>query len=137
MSTVGKDITPDKSVEEDVDLDELFRIVDELYAARKLRKERPWTSDIIRVLWGRASVSMDQLTKDVAAFRRSTNLPTPQAFAKTVQSCLNQHTSQSSRFSGNPDDDLFFSPKGKGSGTWAVRQGVALRWLKARSLPPA
>jgi hypothetical protein len=33
-------------------LGKLFAQYDALLAKRKLRKERPWTLDIIRVLWG-------------------------------------------------------------------------------------
>jgi hypothetical protein len=54
--------------------------------------------------------------------------PIPKAFDKTVQSVLNQHTSQSKVFrkkNKRANDDLFYSPKGKHSGTWALRGEIA------------
>jgi hypothetical protein len=67
--------------------------------------------------------------------RHADHLPTPKAFTETVQSTLNHHTSQSKVWDKNPENDLFYSPKGKGSGTWAVHQDKAIAWLKTRSLP--
>ncbi len=103
---------------------------------KKLRTERPWTFDIIRVLWGTTAYkSMAELTKELWDIRRPSGLPMPKEFDRTVQSFLNTHTSQSSRWNGRPEDDLFYSPRGKGSGTWAVRRETAERWLKAKALP--
>jgi hypothetical protein len=34
-----------------------------------------------------------------------------------------------------PEDDLFYSPKGKFSGIWAVQRDRAVTWLKRRSFP--
>jgi hypothetical protein len=35
------------------------------------------------------------------------------------------------------EDELFYSPKGKHSGTWALNRDKAAAWLKARELPEA
>lgn len=107
--------------------------------AKKLRQERPWVRDIIRVLWGapRDGVAMDQLVSNLWEMRKPSGLNMPRAFKKTVQSFLNQHTTQSSTWNGRAKNDLFYSPRGKGSGTWAVRQERAAAWLKARRLPVA
>lgn len=106
-------------------------------SAKRLRRRRPWVRDIIRVLWGasRAGVSMDQLVSNLWEMRKPSGLNMPRAFRKTVQSFLNQHTAQSSQWNGRAEDDLFFSPQGKGSGTWAVHQERAAVWLAARRLP--
>lgn len=110
--------------------------IEAYYAKKKLRHDRPWTYDIIRVLWGnRALISMDRLCHELWAKRNPSGLPMPKEFRSTVQSALNKHTRQSSEWSGNPEDDLFYSPQGKGSGTWAVHQDRAVAWLKSHELP--
>jgi hypothetical protein len=121
----------------DIDLDELIRLAEAADANRKLRQERPWARDIIRVLWGVRSMSMDRLIRQLWDLRNPSGLPMPKRFRETVQSCLNQHTSQSKVFArlDRPEDDLFYSPGGKGSGTWAVHRERAVTWLKKRSLP--
>ncbi len=109
------------------------------YAAKKLRHDRPWVYDIIRVLWGapKDGVSMDFLCRNLWKIRDPSGLPTPKEFRATVQSALNQHTAQSSVWTGNSEDDLFHSPLGKGSGTWAVHRQRAIAWLNKRDLPDA
>jgi hypothetical protein len=124
----------------DLTLDELFDNfdVEAYFAAKKLRRDRPWVYDIIRVLWGTKSfVSMDQLCRELWAIRNPSGLPMPKEFNATVQSALNQHTSQSSRWNGKAENNLFYSPKGKGSGTWAVHRETAAQWLKSHELPDA
>jgi hypothetical protein len=122
-----------------VDLDELFRLAEAADAKRKLRRERPWTRDIIRVLWSTRSMPFDRLTRQLWDLRNPSGLPMPKRFEKTVQTCLNQYTSQSKVFArvGRPQDDLFYSPGGKFSGTWAVHKERAVVWLKERGLPDA
>jgi hypothetical protein len=118
----------------------LFRQWEEEYDRKKLRKERPWTGDIIRVLWGAKWMFMDQLTRQLWNLRNPSGLPMPTEFEKTVQSTLNHHTFQSEVWRKNgakADDDLFYSPKGKRSGTWAVNRERAVTWLRARKLPEA
>jgi hypothetical protein len=121
---------------EDFDIEELLRQVAADEAARKLRRARPWTYDIIRALWG-PSLTMDTLTITLWEMRNPSGLPMPKQFTKTVQSFLNRHTSQSSLWDGKTENDLFFSPKKKGSGTWAVHKDRAIAWLRAKRLPAA
>jgi len=122
--------------------DDLFgEEAEKAYAAyqkvKKLRQDRPWVRDIIRALWNyRSGTSMQRLTDELWAMRQP-ELPMPREFKKTVQSFLNQHTSQSSQWNKRAEDDLFYSPKGKGSGTWAVHQDRGAVWLKNRRLPSA
>lgn len=126
---------------DDFDINELLRIIQQNEAAKKLRRERPWTYDVIRVLWGsRYWISMDQLCTELWSLRNPSGISMPKEFTKTVQSTLNHHTSQSSVFKSKnrkPEDDLFFSPKGKGSGTWALRDRErVIAWLKKQKLNP-
>lgn len=110
--------------------------IDAYYARKALRHDRPWAFDIIRVLWGnRSSVSVKRLCGDVWKLRNPSDLPMPKDFGRTIQSVLNKHTRQSSEWSGKREDDLFYSPQGKGSGTWAVHQDRAVEWLKSHELP--
>lgn len=128
-------------INEDIFSDLFSEAAEKAYAEyakrKKLRENRPWVRDIIRVLWNSSSTSMQRLTDELWAMRKPTGLPMPRKFTNTVQSFLNQHTSQSTQWNGKPEDDLFYSPKGKGSGTWAVRHDRAEAWLKKRQLPPA
>jgi hypothetical protein len=123
------------------DIDAFFQQIERNEAAKKLRRERPWTYDIIRVLWGsRSWISMDQLCTELWSLRNPSGISMPKEFNATVQSTLNHHTSQSSVFKNKnkkPEDDLFLSPKGKGSGTWALRDRErAMLWLKKHDLNP-
>lgn len=127
---------------EDIDLDldsfdvkEYVREVRRKEELNKKRKNQPWIYDIVQVLWmSQSYLSMDQLTKAVWKSRQMSGLPMPERFSETVQSALNRYTSQSSQFRGGTDDDLFYSPKGKGSGTWAVHRDRAAKWLKSKKL---
>lgn len=126
----------------DTTLDELFANFDieAYYAAKKVRHDRPWTYDIIRVLWASSGITARQLYIELWNLRQPSGLPMPKKFPETIRSCLNSHTSQSSVWSRNGakvEDDLFYSPEGKGSGTWAVHKQRAAMWLKAHELPEA
>jgi len=114
----------------DIDIDDLLRQVEEADAERKLRKENPWVRDIIRVLWGTQTfMFMSTLTRQLWDLRKKSDLPMPDKFEETVQSCLNQHTAQSKVWAKNGakvEDDLFYSPKGKHSGTWAVHSSLSI-----------
>jgi hypothetical protein len=108
-------------------------------ANRKLRKDNPWTRDIIRVLWEVDTYMLfDTLACRLRELREASGLPMPIKFEATVQSILYNHTSQSvewKKSGARPADDLFYSPKGKRSGTWALRSRErAVEWLKARNL---
>jgi hypothetical protein len=123
---------------ENFDLDAYLRQVEAADKLKILRRERPWVYDIIRVLWPRrAALHMNVLERELWAIRNPT-LPMPKEFRKTIQSALNRYSSQSHIFfeqERTPEDDLFYSPEGKGSGTWAVRHDRAISWLKRKKLP--
>ena len=53
-----------------------------------------------------------------------------------VQSAFNQYCSQSLVFrkrGGQPEEELFYSVGGKGSGIWAVRRDGAREWLTKKA----
>ena len=99
--------------------------------------KRAWTADVIRVLTGTSTyMTMNQLTRRLWELRNHSGLNMPKAFTETVQSTLNHHTSQSKVWKKNgsrPEDDLFYSPRGKGSGEWAVHRDRAAAWLEAKA----
>jgi hypothetical protein len=94
-----------------------------------------WTADIIRVLSGHTTaMPMKELCRRLWALRNHSALKMPKAFTETVQSALNQHTSQSERWRKNgsrPEDDLFYSPRGKRTGEWAMHRDRAAAWFEA------
>jgi hypothetical protein len=125
---------------ENFDVDAYLRQVEAAEKLKTLRRERPWVYDIIRVLWSRrAALHMNVLEQELWTIRNPT-LPMPKEFRKTIQSALNRYSSQSDIFlkqTRTPEDDLFYSPEGKGSGAWAVRHDRAISWLQRKKLPPA
>jgi hypothetical protein len=126
-----------KPTSTDLSVDEFFEFGRKVIAERDLRRSRPWAYDICRCLWAtRSHLSMAQLVQRLWELRGPAGLPMPKEFARTVQSELNRHTSQSSRWSRKSADDLFYSPEGKGSGTWAAHRDRAMAWVAARGLPP-
>ena len=131
---MGQEIKSDLTLEELLDFD-----FESYYVAKKLRHDRPWVYDIIRVLWGASAsgMSMNFLCRNLWEMRNPSGLPMPREFGKTVQSSLNSHSAQSSRWNKRLEDDLFYSPKGKHSGTWAVHRNRAATWLNNHELPPA
>jgi hypothetical protein len=94
-----------------------------------------WTADIIRVLRNHTTaMPMKELCRRLWEMRNHACRKMPKAFTQTVQSTLNQHTSQSEVWRKNgsrPEDNLFFSPRGKGTGEWAVHRDRAAAWLEA------
>jgi hypothetical protein len=139
MSKLDKiDIDWDREV---VDPEEITRWLKEQHRKQKLREDNPWVRDIIRALWDTDTfLFFDTLVRRVREFREAAGLPIPEALNETVQSTLNAHTSQSAIWKKNGaklEDDLFYSPKGKHSGTWALRSCErAVQWLKERGFPP-
>ena len=116
--------------------DELFREIDERQAKKKWDREHTYVVDIIRILHGRKfGVRKADLDDALLQKRRTDGEPIPQKFAETTQSVLNTYTSQSLVFQSakrSPDDNLFYSPRGKGSGTWALHTERAKMWLKRK-----
>jgi hypothetical protein len=100
-------------------------------------RNRDWTADIILVLSRTSgSLTMNQLTQRLWELRKGAG-KRPKAFAATVRSALNNHTSQSVEWEKNgsrPEEDLFYSPRGKYTGEWAVYRDKAAAWLEARGM---
>ena len=120
--------------------DEIEAAAEPIMRARAARKANPWVRDIIRILMGSDSgLHIENIEKELLVCR-DVNLNIPKKFRQTLQSCLNQHTSQSFVFlrKGSSDtEDLFFSPSGKGTGVWAIRSlARCTAWLEDRGLDP-
>ena len=93
----------------------------------------PWTVDIIRVLWDAPpyGITKAELDRRLWALRGKAGVKPPKKFSETVQSTLNHHTDQSAEWRKNgarQEDALFYSPRGKYSGTWAVHHERAVVW---------
>jgi len=118
----------------DLPIEQLLKLADE--QKKWDRCEHTYVIDIIKLLHGRKwGMRKQDLDDQLLEKRRADGEPIPKEFAKTVQSILNSYTSQSRIFEGaqkGPEDDLFYSPKGKGSGTWALRSDRAREWLKRK-----
>ena len=89
-------------------------------------------TEIIQVLLARSTgLHMEQL-EEILWKLRHVDAPMPRQFRTVVYGTLSQYTSQSALFRQKRRrscDDLFFSPGGKGSGTWAVHRDKAQEWL--------
>src|SRR3954453_19411091 len=95
----------DESAE--LNLDDIWPELDRVLAKIKFRREHPWTYDIIRALSG-SGMTIDQLTRNLWGMRHPHGQRMPKKFRETVQSTLNQHTSQSTvwqKNGANPADD--------------------------------
>jgi hypothetical protein len=94
--------------------------------------QKIWLRDMIRILSSRTTgLHIEQLEHMLWELRYPAS-PMPARFRAQVQGILSRYTSQSAVFRqrrARPADDLFFSPEGKGSGTWAVHQAAAEAWL--------
>jgi 7,8-dihydro-6-hydroxymethylpterin-pyrophosphokinase len=124
---------------DEMTLDDLLQYLDDYEKSlekRKHDKEHTYVLDIIRILHGRKwGIRKADLDSMVYEKRFADGEPMPREFGKTIQSVLNSYTSQSSVFQKagrSQDDDLFYSPKGKGSGTWAVHSERAKAWVKRK-----
>jgi hypothetical protein len=123
--------------QDDVDFwNKLFREIEERQAKQAWDHEHTYVIDIIRILHGRTfgmrKVDLDHALKEK---RFADKEPIPRTFEKVVQNVLNNYTSQSNTFrkaKRGPEDDLFYSPRGKRSGTWAVHTERAKAWLKRK-----
>jgi len=87
----------------------------------------PWIVDILLVLWNadpRTGMIEGELVWNLRILRHKPGVKRPEAFDATVRSCINHHTSQSAEWikdGRRPENDILYSPKGKGSGTWAIK----------------
>lgn len=92
-----------------------------------LRKDRPWAFDIVRVLIDRKNgLRMQRIYDHVRDMRDPVDLPKVREFEATVRSTIYQHSKGSPKWTGNQDDDLFYSPS---RGLWCVHVGRAKVWI--------
>jgi hypothetical protein len=120
--------------------DELDKLLEEWLeehrAKKEWDKEHTYVIDMIKILHGRKwGVRKVDLDAQLLEKRTADGEPIPRHFDRAVQSVLNQYSSQSAEFrkkKRGPEDDLFYSPKGKFSGTWAVHSERAVAWLKRK-----
>jgi len=108
------------------------------YAPPRPISNKIWLREMIRILSSRLlGMHVEQLELAVWASRYPAT-PMPKRFHKLIQIILSQHSAQSVVFhqrKGRAADDLFYSPAGKGSGTWAVHKAKAEAWLKRHQDP--
>ena len=69
--------------------DRFFEDIEKNIKRKKLREDRPWVYDMIRVLWSSGLMSMQRLTDELWEMRKPVGLPMPRKFKHTVQSFLN------------------------------------------------
>lgn len=105
-------------------------------AEKSCRRQHPYVLDLMEVLkphphgFARRSV-LHTLEKN----RQRDGLPIPPKFEEAVQSVYNRHCVDSMVFTkrkAHLSEGLFYSPGGKGSGTWAVHPERAAAWLKMK-----
>ena len=117
-------------------IDEYLAWLHKFRSKKKWDKQHTYVIDIIKVLHGRKFyITKAALDDSVLEKRRADGEPIPPSFIATTQNILNNYTSQSEVFrkaGKGPEDDLFYSPQGKGSGTWALHQERAQQWLKRK-----
>ena len=100
LGITGLSAAPEEPTFEEVDdeLADLVRVADRIKAEKKWDKEHTYVIDIIRILHGRIGIRKMDLDAALREKRVADQEPIPKAFDKTVQSVLNQHTSQSKVF---------------------------------------
>jgi hypothetical protein len=101
----------------------------------KLVKQRnPYVVYLIKVLWKYRNGLERRIAFDwIRKLREADGLAIPKTLDETIRTAFNQHSSQSSAFSFQLEDDLFYIPEGKNAGKWAVHQALARDWLKRKS----
>jgi hypothetical protein len=119
-------------------MDEFFRRLDAEKAFKKLRLTNPWVLYLIKVLWSRPhGVRRVDVMDQIRGLRAAKGLPTPRRFEEAVQSRFNHYAEESSVFQKRgapPEEALFYSPKGKGTGIWACYPERAAAWLRKKGL---
>lgn len=119
------------------DLEALLQEALEESRKRQWRRDNPYVGDLIEVLRPhKDGLHRRQIVMALERMRTSKGLPIPEAFDKTVQSSLQRHASSYAAFktyNSSAKDDVFYPPRGKGSGYWAVHLGRAAAWLVAKN----
>lgn len=110
--------------------------LDEVIEEHIRRREHTYVADLIRLLLPhKHGLSRGLVLHRLERQRHDTRLPIPPRFEEAVQSAYNQNCVDSSVFRrrGLPESEApFYSPGGKGSGTWAVNPERARNWLEKR-----
>ena len=100
------------------------------------RKKHSYVADLIRLLMPHErGLTRQMVLHDLERQRYKEGLPVPPKFVEAVQSSYNYFSVDSLVFKkrgGRRDEELFYSPEGKGSGRWAVNREVAAVWLQTR-----
>lgn len=122
---------------DDLDLADLLRDALKQSEKRKWRKDNPYVADLIQVLMPhRQGLHRRRVIEALLKIRVSKKLPIPEAFEQTVQSSFQGHASEYATFKSRHaphSDDLFYAPRGKGAGYWAVRIDRATVWMVAKN----
>lgn len=119
--------------------EEFLRSCEVQSAKNKLKIENPWVLDLIRVLWpyNRFGLRRVDVIDRIRQMRRPKGL-LPKKSESAIQSAFNRYSEDSLVFQKSgmlSDEAIFFSPKGKGSGIWAVHRDRAEAWLRKKELP--
>lgn len=120
------------------EVDKLLKELDEYVAARRLRLANPYVLDLIAILYPHKNgLPRRQVINTMWRRRGQKGVNMPKAFDETIQAAFQTYAGDYAAFQARRaklEDDLFFAPRGKGSGRWAVRQARADAWLSARKL---
>jgi hypothetical protein len=125
----------------DIDTQWLLDTLEELQQkaeSKKIRRENPYVLDLIKVLWRyKAGFGRTYVIDRIWELRQSKDLPMPKTFESTVQSAFNSHCEDSTVFRKRdvgPEQALFYSVGGKGSGRWAVHHQRAKEWVSKKKI---
>jgi hypothetical protein len=91
--------------------------------------------ELVRLLLAKPTGLHIEQLEDILWKARNPDAPMPKGFRAVIYTTLSRYSSQSAVFRQKhrtPAQDLFFSPDGKGSGTWAVHRSKAEAWLGTR-----
>jgi hypothetical protein len=120
--------------------EDIAKLIEEIEFKKKWDREHTYVIDIIKLLHGRKfGVRKIDLDDQLLEKRTADGERIPKKFAETTQSVLNNYTSQSLVFQKagkGPEDDLFYSPKGKNTGVWAVHADRVRAWLRRKINQP-
>ncbi len=113
-------------------LEELIQWAD----ARQLRLDNPYVLDLVRILYPHErGLPRRQVINTIWQKRCTKGLNMPDAFDEAVQSSFQAYAGEYATFKRQKrsvSEDLFFAPRGKGAGWWAVRRDKAQAWLESK-----
>ena len=104
----------------------------------KKRKGHSMVEDLKSILWPHGEVGLDisEVLKRLRRLRTEEGLPIPDKFDAGVRSAYNQHCVGYAAFEKRglpPSKAPFHSPRGKGSGIWAINPRYE-GWLMGKKL---